>query len=98
MQYQTTLRDGIAIEGVGLHTGLPARMRIFPAPAGSGLRFRLDDAVEFPARADYVVDTARATVLGCGEHRVSTGSADLKVIEVHLVGGDKLRLGVGRVG
>jgi UDP-3-O-acyl N-acetylglucosamine deacetylase len=72
VQYQTTLRDAIAIEGVGLHTGAPARVRLFPAAAGSGLRFRLDDAVEFPARAEYVVDTARATVLGCGEHRVST--------------------------
>ncbi len=36
------------------------------------MRFRLDDAVEFPAHADYVVDTRRATVLGLGEHRVST--------------------------
>jgi UDP-3-O-acyl N-acetylglucosamine deacetylase len=45
---------------------------VLPAPAGSGLRFRLDDAVEFPAHPDYVVDTRRATVLGLGEHRVST--------------------------
>jgi UDP-3-O-[3-hydroxymyristoyl] N-acetylglucosamine deacetylase len=36
------------------------------------LRFRLNDAVDFPARADAVVDTSRATVLGFGEHRVST--------------------------
>jgi UDP-3-O-[3-hydroxymyristoyl] N-acetylglucosamine deacetylase len=72
VQYQSTLRDAIAFEGVGLHTGAPARMRVFPAPPGSGLRFRLDDAVEFPARGEYVVDTARATVLGSGEHRVST--------------------------
>lgn len=72
MQYQTTLRDTIAFEGAGLHTGAPARVRIHPAPAGHGLRFRLNDAVEFPARADYVVDTVRATVLGVGEHRVST--------------------------
>jgi UDP-3-O-acyl N-acetylglucosamine deacetylase len=35
------------------------------------LRLRVGD-VEFPARADYVVDTSRATVLGKGEHRVST--------------------------
>jgi UDP-3-O-acyl N-acetylglucosamine deacetylase len=55
-----------------LHTGRPARVRVLPAPAGSGLRFRLDDAVEFPAHPDYVVDTRRATVLGLGEHRVST--------------------------
>ena len=72
MQYQTTLRDAIAFEGVGLHTGASARVRVLPAPAGHGLRFRLDDAVEFPARADYVVETVRATVLGVGEHRVST--------------------------
>lgn len=72
MQYQTTLRDVIAFEGAGLHTGASARVRVLPAPAGHGLRFRLDDAVEFPARADYVVDTVRATVLGSGEHRVST--------------------------
>jgi UDP-3-O-acyl N-acetylglucosamine deacetylase len=45
---------------------------VLPAPAGSGLRFRLDDAVEFAAHPDYVVDTRRATVLGLGEHRVST--------------------------
>jgi UDP-3-O-[3-hydroxymyristoyl] N-acetylglucosamine deacetylase len=72
VQYQATLRDAFDIEGVGLHTGAPARMRVFPAPAGSGLRFRLNDAVEFPARAEYVVETVRATVLGVGEHRVST--------------------------
>ena len=70
--YQTTLRDQIAFEGVGLHTGAPARVRVLPAVAGEGLRFRLDDAVEFPARGEYVVETARATVLGSGEHRVST--------------------------
>ena len=72
MQYQTTLRDEIAFEGIGLHTGLPARVRVRPARAGHGLRFRLDDAVEFPALAQYVVETVRATVVGMGEHRVST--------------------------
>jgi UDP-3-O-[3-hydroxymyristoyl] N-acetylglucosamine deacetylase len=72
VQYQTTLRDAVAFEGAGLHTGAPARVRVLPAPAGHGLRFRVNDAVEFPARADYVVDTVRATVVGMGEHRVST--------------------------
>ncbi|BDE04735.1 UDP-3-O-acyl-N-acetylglucosamine deacetylase [Vulcanimicrobium alpinum] len=72
MQYQTTLRDAIAFEGAGLHTGVTARVRVLPAPAGHGLRFRLDDSVEFPARADYVLDTVRATVVGVGAHRVST--------------------------
>jgi UDP-3-O-[3-hydroxymyristoyl] N-acetylglucosamine deacetylase len=72
VQYQTTLRDAIAFEGPGLHTGVPTRVRVLPAPAGHGLRFRLNDAVEFPARGEYVVETVRATVLGSGEHRVST--------------------------
>jgi len=72
VQYQTTLREEIAFDGVGLHTGARAEVRVLPAAAGHGIRFRLDDAVEFPARADYVVETVRATVLGLGEHRVST--------------------------
>jgi UDP-3-O-[3-hydroxymyristoyl] N-acetylglucosamine deacetylase len=72
LQYQSTLRDAIEFAGAGLHTGAPSRVRILPAAAGSGLRFRLNDAVEFPARADYVVDTRRATMLGAGEHTVST--------------------------
>ncbi len=66
------MRDAIEFAGVGLHTGLPGRVRLTPAAAGSGLRFRLNDAVEFPARAEYVVDTRRATMLGSGEHTVST--------------------------
>ena len=66
------MRDAIEFAGAGLHTAAPARVRLLPAPAGTGLRFRLNDAVEFPARADYVIDTRRATMLGSGEHTVST--------------------------
>ncbi len=69
---ETTLRDTIDFSGVGLHTGRPARVRVSPAAIGHGLRFRLNDSVDFAARADTVVDTRRATVLGWGEHRVST--------------------------
>lgn len=72
LQYQSTLRDAIEFAGAGLHTGQPGRVRVLPAAAGTGLRFRLNDAVEFPARADYVVDTRRATMLGSGDHTVST--------------------------
>ena len=72
MQYQTTLRDAIEFEGNGLHTGLPARVRVFPARAGSGIFFRLDGTVMFPARGRYVVDTRRCTVLGYEGQTVST--------------------------
>lgn len=69
---EATLREPIEFSGVGLHTGRPSRVRVSPAATGHGLRFRLNDAVDFAARADAIVDTKRATVLGWGEHRVST--------------------------
>jgi len=72
VQYQSTLRDSFTFEGQGLHTGLPAHVTVFPMRADAGLAFRLNDAVTFPARGQYVVDTRRATVLGFGEHTVST--------------------------
>ncbi|MGP6156905.1 MAG: UDP-3-O-acyl-N-acetylglucosamine deacetylase [Vulcanimicrobiaceae bacterium] len=73
MQQQNTLRDVLAFEGIGLHTGADARVTLRPQVAGSGLRFRLlEPNVTFPAHAEYVVETRRATVLGVGEHTVST--------------------------
>jgi UDP-3-O-[3-hydroxymyristoyl] N-acetylglucosamine deacetylase len=69
---QHTLREALAFEGAGLHTGMPARMRLLPQPAGTGLVFRLDGSVTFPAHAEYIVDTRRATVLGAGGATVST--------------------------
>jgi UDP-3-O-[3-hydroxymyristoyl] N-acetylglucosamine deacetylase len=72
VQYQTTLRDAIEFTGVGLHTGAASRVRVTPAAADTGLCFALEGGVEIPARAEFVVDTRRATVLGRGETRVST--------------------------
>ena len=72
MQQQHTLRDVLAFEGVGLHTGARASVSIRPQVAGSGLRFRVLDGPTFPAHPRYVVETRRCKVLGSGEHRVST--------------------------
>jgi UDP-3-O-acyl-N-acetylglucosamine deacetylase len=69
---QHTLREICAFEGVGLHTGASAHVRLVPQPAGTGIVFRLDGAVTFPAHAEYVVDTRRATVLGVAGRAVST--------------------------
>ncbi len=71
MHEQHTLREPLDFEGRGLHTGAAARVRLEPRPAGTGLRFRLGD-VEFPALAEYVVETERATVLGAEGKSVST--------------------------
>jgi UDP-3-O-[3-hydroxymyristoyl] N-acetylglucosamine deacetylase len=71
MQRQHTLRAPLEFEGRGLHTGVQARVRLEPGAADTGIRFRLGE-VEFPALAEYVVDTERATVLGSGGKSVST--------------------------
>jgi UDP-3-O-[3-hydroxymyristoyl] N-acetylglucosamine deacetylase len=71
VQQQHTLRDALVFEGIGLHTGARSHVRLEPRPAGSGIAFRLGD-VEFPALAEYVVDTQRATVLGSAGRSVST--------------------------
>jgi UDP-3-O-[3-hydroxymyristoyl] N-acetylglucosamine deacetylase len=40
---QTTLKSSASFSGVGLHTGVPVRMTVRPAPAGSGVWFRRTD-------------------------------------------------------
>lgn len=71
MNYQTTLREPFAFEGVGLHTGVPCRVQVTPAAADSGLRF-ISGGTEIPAVAEYVVETARATVVGKNGVTIST--------------------------
>lgn len=75
MEYQKTLKKEIALKGIGLHGGEPVTLRILPAPPGSGITFRRTDLprpVEIPARAEYVVDTSLATMLGREGASVST--------------------------
>ena len=70
---QHTLRDALRFEGVGLHTGTHAHVSVEPRPAGSGLAFQLaGSGLRFPAHAEYVVDTRRATVVGRDGATVST--------------------------
>ncbi|MEI9803310.1 MAG: UDP-3-O-acyl-N-acetylglucosamine deacetylase [Pseudolabrys sp.] len=66
---QTTLRDHIAISGVGVHSGLPVTLTLNPARDDEGIVFRrvsADGAIEREIRADVraVTATEFATVLG----------------------------------
>lgn len=69
--YQTTLREPLAFEGVGLHSGAPCRVEVRPAAPGTGLVFH-SAGVRIPALAEYVVETARATVIGKDGVTIST--------------------------
>jgi UDP-3-O-[3-hydroxymyristoyl] N-acetylglucosamine deacetylase len=65
---QTTLREQIAISGVGVHSGVPVTLTIHPADADTGIVFSRTDEQgrEREVRADYrsVTATELATVLG----------------------------------
>lgn len=67
MALQTTLREPVACTGVGLHCGLPVRLRLLAAPADTGIVFRRTDmerkGVLIPARYDLVTQTRLGTTL-----------------------------------
>lgn len=71
---QQTIRRPTAISGVGIHTGTETNLRILPAPAGSGIRFRRTDARGVEVRADTrdVSSLELATTLGRDDITVST--------------------------
>ena len=64
---QTTMRGALTFEGVGLHSGRPARLRIMPASGEYGIWFKRVDVVGvdpmIPAAWDRVADTQLCTLL-----------------------------------
>jgi UDP-3-O-[3-hydroxymyristoyl] N-acetylglucosamine deacetylase len=71
MSKQCTLREAVYVEGVGVHTGKPARVTVKPADANTGIVF-LAGQHRIPALAEYVVSTDRCTTLGVDGIRVMT--------------------------
>jgi UDP-3-O-[3-hydroxymyristoyl] N-acetylglucosamine deacetylase len=62
---ENTISSPIEFSGVGLHSGAPVRMRLLPAPAGSGVVFRRTDldGFEIPAIGRNVAKVSYATSL-----------------------------------
>lgn len=70
----TIAREG-ALEGVGLHTGAPVKMRLLPAAVNTGVVFRRADVEgkpEIAALVSSVSSTDRGTTLGSGDAKVHT--------------------------
>jgi UDP-3-O-[3-hydroxymyristoyl] N-acetylglucosamine deacetylase len=66
---QTTLRDHVAVSGIGVHSGQPVTLTLHPGDDDSGIVFQrvsADGAIEREIRADVraVTATEFATVLG----------------------------------
>jgi UDP-3-O-[3-hydroxymyristoyl] N-acetylglucosamine deacetylase len=75
MFLQRTIRQRAIVEGIGLHTGKPARLTFCPAPEGTGIYFVRRDMAGSPAistQADRVTATTMATTLGGEAFSVST--------------------------
>ncbi len=61
--------------GTGLHSGNKVSLRMLPAPAGSGIRFRrvdLEGQPEIEARIENVTETNRSTTIAKGNTKVQT--------------------------
>ena len=67
---QTTLRQDLYLEGVGVHSGAPASIGVTAADADTGLRFQLSagpgDVIDVPAHYTSVCGVTLCTTLGDG--------------------------------
>jgi UDP-3-O-[3-hydroxymyristoyl] N-acetylglucosamine deacetylase len=81
VRFETTVRRPVEAQGVGLHSGVPVRIRILPAPISTGIVFvRTDlDRFEIPASWRNVARVSYATslmhqgvLISTTEHLLST--------------------------
>src|SRR5271170_4363546 len=80
MIFETTIQRPVELSGVGLHTGVPVKIRVTPAPVSTGLVFLRTDLDNFPipaswrhvARVSYATSLMRQGVLiSTTEHLLS---------------------------
>ncbi len=65
MRFETTVQRPAEAQGVGLHSGVPVRIRILPAPVATGIVFQRTDLDNFqiPASWRHVARVSYATSL-----------------------------------
>ncbi len=80
MRFETTVQRPVEASGVGLHSGVPVRIRILPAPVSTGIVFVRTDLENFQvpanwrhvARVSYATSLMRQSVLiSTTEHLLS---------------------------
>ncbi|MCX7794455.1 MAG: UDP-3-O-acyl-N-acetylglucosamine deacetylase [Thermodesulfovibrionales bacterium] len=73
MRHQRTIKNEVYFEGIGLHSGRYAKVRLKPAPRDHGIIFyRKDRGVYIKATIQHVIDTAFATTIGIDGVRIRT--------------------------
>lgn len=77
--FQSTVKNAIEIQGVGLHSGQMISMRLLPAAENVGISFVRTDITDgdnvIPALWNYVVDTQLCTVIG-NENGATVGTIE----------------------
>lgn len=88
---QRTIINSVEIVGIGLHKGVPVKMRLEPLESDMGIVFyRSDKAVTIPLLIENIVDTQMATVIGKDDVVISTIEHLLSAIYAY--GIDNLRI------
>lgn len=67
--HQKTIASSISCQGIGVHSGMPVTLTLYPALAGSGITFIRTDlgGIEVKAHWKTVVDTRFCTTIGNGQ-------------------------------
>src|SRR5216110_4062884 len=74
-EFQHTLSKSAGFSGTSLHTGEKVSLKLHPAPADHGIKFKRKDLQDEPtidARIDNLKMVERATTIGEGSVRVHT--------------------------
>jgi len=88
---QRTIKKSVEAVGIGLHKGVPVKLRLEPLAEDSGIVFYREDlGVSIPLSPDYVVDTKMATVIGKNEAVIST--IEHLMSAIYAFGIDNLRI------
>ena len=93
--YQQTIAEKVSCTGIGLHSGAPTQLTLYPARANTGVVFVRTDRgtpVEIPARSSEVSSTALATTLGHGA--VTVGTIEHLMSALYGLGIDNARIEV----
>jgi UDP-3-O-[3-hydroxymyristoyl] N-acetylglucosamine deacetylase len=88
---QRTIKKAVEAVGIGLHKGVPVKLRLEPMSENSGIVFyRSDKGITIPLKPQSVVDTKMATVIGKEGAVVST--IEHLMSAIYVFGIDNLRI------
>ena len=88
---QRTIKRNVEAIGIGLHKGVPVKLRLEPLGEDSGIVFyRSDKGLSIPLSPENVIDTKMATVIGKNGVVISTIEHLMSV--VYAFGIDNLRI------